>query len=387
MALHNPFPPTLPGGIDTIVEGPQMSPRPKHSRGPGFTLIELLVVIAIIGVLIALLLPAVQSAREAARRAQCTNNMKQIGLALHNYHDSHGSFPLGGVQRGFSWNGQSNCLNWRALTLPYMEQEPLHDAINFEVTITDNAVDGAAGFTAWMTMPSSFLCPSDGAHDNGFLPWGGIDPARGIFATGAPPIDPATGAPATVVGVSNYTGSYGDNYVVGVLTPPGAPWETPVGTEPPPGQPRIGHHGFLGTRDSNGRLRGIFDYRDSQTVNIAGIRDGTANTYLIGERLPYQGGAGSIWALNGSAAGTTIPINWRTDLTDAPGCSPGVFGSSNWNCRFSYAAGGFKSEHPGGANFCMADGSVRFIKETINLPIHCALGSRAGGEVVSADAY
>ena len=360
-------------------------PNPRGRRG--FTLIELLVVIAIIGVLIALLLPAVQAAREAARRAQCVNNMKQIGLALHNYHDTQGVFPLGGVQKDFGWNGQSNCLNWRALTLPYFEQGTLYNAINFSVTITNNSVDGAAGFTAWMTNPGIFLCPSDGEHDGGFLPWIGNDPVRGISATGAPPINPATGQPATVVGVSNYTGSYGDNYVVGPLSPPGAPWETPVGSTPPPGQPRIGHNGFLGTKDSGGRLRGIFDYRDGQTVTIASIRDGTTNTYLFGERLPIQGGAGSLWALNGSSAGTTVPINWQTTLTNAPGCSPGVFGSTNWNCRFSYAAGGFKSSHPGGANFCMADGSVRFIKATINLATHCALGSRAGGEVISADAY
>jgi prepilin-type N-terminal cleavage/methylation domain-containing protein/prepilin-type processing-associated H-X9-DG protein len=356
----------------------------------GFTLIELLVVIAIIAVLIGLLLPAVQAAREAARRASCVNNLKQIALGLHNYVDSTGgTFPLGGVTDATrNWNGLSSCLNWRALVLPFLEQNPLSNAINFNVTITNNAVDGGAGFTAWKTVPSVFLCPSDGQFlAGGFLPWGGLDPTTGIFATGAPPIDPATGQPATVVPVANYAGSYGDNYVVGYLTPPGAPWETPVGTTLPPGAIQIGYNGYLGTKDHNGELRGIFDYRDGQVATIASITDGTSNTYVAGERLPNQGGASSLWALNGSSSGTTVPINWQTNLSSGPGCTAGVFGSANWNCRFSYAAGGFKSRHPGGVNMAFCDGSIRFIKQTISLPVHCALGSRKGGEVVSSDAY
>src|SRR5262245_26748971 len=125
-----------------------MSLRKSQARR-GFTLIELLVVIAIIAVLIALLLPAVQSAREAARRAQCINNLKQIGIALHNYHDQNGSFPLGGVNIGPSsagWSGQSNSLSWRALILPQMEQSNIYNAMNLSVTMSSNAVDTYAGF-------------------------------------------------------------------------------------------------------------------------------------------------------------------------------------------------------------------------------------------------
>src|SRR5215475_10256134 len=120
-----------------------------HARR-GFTLIELLVVIAIIAVLIALLLPAVQAAREAARRAQCVNNMKQIGIGLHNYHDQNGSCPLGGVNIGPSsagWNGQANTLSWRALILPQMEQGNVFNALNISVTVISNAVDTYAGYT------------------------------------------------------------------------------------------------------------------------------------------------------------------------------------------------------------------------------------------------
>ena len=94
-----------------------------------------------------------------------------------------------------------------------------------------------------------------------------------------------------------------------------------------------------------------------------------------------------MWCLNGSAAGTCVPINWYTGLLQGPGCTPGTSGSTNWNCRWSYIAGGFKSMHPGGANMTFCDGSVKFMKQTLNLVTHCALGSRAGGEVVSSDAY
>src|SRR5437763_1945053 len=110
----------------------------RSKRHRGFTLIELLVVIAIIAVLIALLLPAVQAAREAARRAQCVNNLKQIGIALHNYHDQNGSFPLGGVNLGTAssgWNGQVNALSWRALILPQLEQGNVYNALNTNVTV------------------------------------------------------------------------------------------------------------------------------------------------------------------------------------------------------------------------------------------------------------
>jgi prepilin-type N-terminal cleavage/methylation domain-containing protein/prepilin-type processing-associated H-X9-DG protein len=368
--------------------------EPAHRRS-AFTLIELLVVIAIIAVLIALLLPAVQSAREAARRISCVNNMKQLGLALANYESTNTSYPLGGVTASdaaggsATWGtGASNCLNWRALILPYMEQTNVSNAINFSVAITSNTANPAAGFTAWMTVPNGFLCPSDGKNSSGFLPWAGIDLNTGINATGPPPVDPSTGQPATKVPITNYAGSYGDNYVVGPLgTQP--PWETPyAATALPPGTTRIGWNGFLGTKANGGSLRGIFDYRDGQIATIGSITDGTSNTYIVGERLPDQATAGSLWALNGSSGGTTVPINWQTNINDnGADCRAGDYTSTNLNCRWNYISGGFKSRHPGGANMAFCDGTVRFIKQSIALNIHCALGSRNGGEVLSADQY
>jgi prepilin-type N-terminal cleavage/methylation domain-containing protein/prepilin-type processing-associated H-X9-DG protein len=354
----------------------------------GFTLIELLVVIAIIGVLIALLLPAVQSAREAARRAQCVNNMKQIGLALHNYHDQFGSFPPGGMGIGGSgWAWGNNGLSWRAMILPQMEGTTAYNAVNFSTSAGGAEIYTIA--TAWYTVFNSWLCPSDG--DN----MGGLRPASGIGAQ-----YPASGVPnrpgggTQQVPVSNYAGSFGDNYCIGPLTGSGGPWETPACTPEnviTPGVPRIGWNGFWGTTYNctfaltGGKLRGYFDYRTVQTVRMADITDGTSNTIMVGEMLPLQAADSNFWQFNGSTAGVTVPMNWQT-LREP--CTDGAtFGSADWLCRFSYANKGFKSKHPGGANITFGDGSVKFIKSSISLPTYCALGSRGGGETVSSDQY
>ena len=369
--------------------------RLSHRNRRGFTLIELLVVIAIIAVLIALLLPAVQAAREAARRAQCTNNLKQVGLALHNYLGTFGTFPLGGVNLGAGgagWGGQVNALSWRALILPQLEQNPIYNAINFSITANDNGVNRGAAYTMWITTINVWLCPTDGRNNNGFRASNTVDQNEGQFPVGNPPVNPVTGQNATVVPVSNYAGSFGDNYAIFPLSGPN-PWETPCAV--PIGTPSIGFNGFWGSTynctlssSTGGSLRGIFDYRTGQVVDLAGIPDGTSNTIMAGEVLPYQSADNNLYMLNGGTAGVTIPMNWNS--AGIPGRFPNcavAFGSTTWGCRFSYANKGFKSEHPGGANFLMGDGSVRFLKTSINRLVYVAIGSRNGNEVVSADAY
>jgi len=379
---------------------------PRHR--PAFTLIELLVVIAIIAVLIGLLLPAVQAAREAARRAQCVNNLKQIGLALHNYHDVQGTFPLGGVNGrdggGATWTFGTNMLSWRALTLPYMEGNTVFNAINFSVPQAANTVNSGAAYTVWTTSMNSWLCPSDGRNGNGFRPWAGptVPYANpdGQGTTAPPPTNPATGQPATVVPVSSYAGSFGDNFC-GVALPSNLPWETSSllanGDPLPGGVARIGWHGFWGSSLGPPRrtlgagvLRGYFDYRTNQVASIHSTTDGTSNSILIGEVLPYRAADSNFWLLNGGLAGMTVPLNFNTNTVPAssPSCN-GLWQSAAapLGCRYAASAKNFASEHPGGANFCFADGSVKFLKNSINLVTYCALGSRNGGEVISADAY
>ena len=370
----------------------------------GFTLIELLVVIAIIAVLIALLLPAVQSAREAARRAQCTNNLKQIGLALLNYEQTNGSFPLGGVEDPLgTWTGNATLISWRALILPFIEQNPLYNNVNFTASMDTSINQNASGmYTAWMTVSNGWLCPSDGTNGNGLLPWwgGGANYNGQSAGISTPPINPVTGQAATVIAIANYSGSFGDNFAGGPLCGGCLPWETWPGTNLLAGAPRIGWNGFWGTvYDQNlalpgtsgylgGNLRGFFDYRTLQVVKIASVTDGTSNTIMAGEVLPIQDADNNFWNTNGGTAGTTIPINWNSNSYPAtnPSCG-GQWQCAILGCRFGAANKGFKSLHPGGSNFLFGDGSVHFLKASISAVTYAALGSRNGGEVVSSDAY
>jgi prepilin-type N-terminal cleavage/methylation domain-containing protein/prepilin-type processing-associated H-X9-DG protein len=365
----------------------------------GFTLIELLVVIAIIAVLIALLLPAVQAAREAARRAQCTNNLKQIGLAIANYESTYGTYPPGGITlKGNPWAAGANSLNWRALILPQIEGNTAFNAVNFVVNVGDSTNASASLYTAYTLTFNSFLCPSDGTNQGGKMPNGqyGSGNPKGQYCNQVQ--DPTTGQVTTWCPVSNYAGSFGDNYCGGVLCS-NLPWETPWNGSPAVGQPRIGWNGYWGTNfgppdgftAGAGTMRGFFDYRLTQPPpTLASVTDGTSNSIIVGEVLPSRAADSNFWFQNGGLAGTTVPLGWNANTVDPASSNC----NNNWQapsaplgCRFGAAAKGFVSLHPGGANFAFADGSVHFLKTTINQATYCALGSRGGGEVVSADQY
>ncbi len=326
-------------------------------RRRGFTLIELLVVIAIIAVLISLLLPAVQAAREAARRAQCTNNLKQIGLACHNYHDTVGAFPPGAINRT---DYQGTWWNWLTFALPHLEGGPMYNAINFSLP----TYNPANRTTVFQGLVATFSCPTDSSFQLvQDLYW--VDPENyGNF--------PVTGAP------TNYTASFGDTKVT-------SPFDYLSGDSTP------------NTWGCGNTFRGVFgECSNGAVVRIQAITDGTTNTFLAGENSPNLNGQ-LAWANgDGTYATTVIPLNWMTSYKDGQRepngdvCDTGALYDANRSVRcwrnqvYIYA---FKSFHPGGANFAMADGSVRFVKQSIAARTYNSLGSRAGGEVISADSF
>jgi prepilin-type N-terminal cleavage/methylation domain-containing protein/prepilin-type processing-associated H-X9-DG protein len=340
----------------------------------GFTLIELLVVIAIISVLIALLLPAVQSAREAARRAGCVNNMKQIGLALHNYHDNMNVFPPGyvssidrtilnpcnldaenqhGVDLGTGWA-------WGSMILPQLEQQPLYNSINFNLSVAFKAND-----TVSLTPLSVYLCPSD--------PGPSVVP---VFEDPPDPNNPGSYNGSHIVDTvsrGNYVGMWG----LGELCAQSGANDSP-------------NNNGLGPQ---GQHAGIF-YRNSAT-SVAAVTDGTSNTIMVGERshnLSYV-----TWVARSIDGwlGKTSPIEGGTDrfnpspeecwtqIMGPVGLEDGLRTINNPEAHVE----DYWSMHPGGANMLFADGSVHFLKATISPIPWRAMATRAYGEIISADSF
>lgn len=312
--------------------------RPGRTRH-AFTLIELLVVIAIIAILIGLLLPAVQKVREAAARTKCTNNLKQLGVAVHSYHDAMGQIPPNAKTVSYSWAGDSarsgaETWTWIARILPYIEQGPLASQYNIPFGTLGAAQAGIAAVIPVLQ------CPSDGTEKtNPATDWPNIN---GIS-----------------MGLTNYKGCSGSNW--GVNT--GSTFSTafPVAdTDATLGKDGLDHgNGMFYRTDGNRKLV------------MTDIRDGTSNTFMIGEDLhSYDEHCGG-WAYPNYVNSTcAIPLNYADTGSTY----------TNWPNRYS-----FHSQHDGGANFCLADGTVRFVSNSINMTTYRALATIHGQETVGAD--
>jgi prepilin-type N-terminal cleavage/methylation domain-containing protein/prepilin-type processing-associated H-X9-DG protein len=330
-----------------------------QTRKQGFTLIELLVVIAIIAVLVSLLLPAVQQAREAARRSQCKNNLKQIGLALHNYHDTHGVFPPGYVDRNFNPNSTpDNDLGpgwgWATFLLPNLEQLPLYNQINFSQGV-------GLGVNAQISqMPLTvYQCPSDG-----------LQQAFVVY-------DITLTNPITTVAHGNYVGCNG--------------WIecfSGAGGNPQPGPGADGLAGTFG-------LAGVGAFYRNSKNSTASFTDGLSSTIVAGERSSNH--SPSTWT--GAVAGGQCPA-WMAVQPPSPYSAPpgpaydnADFGeafilahcnaSHRPNADFpAYDPDTFYSYHSGGSQFVFGDGSVRFISSFVDGPTYQHLATLAGGEVL-----
>jgi prepilin-type N-terminal cleavage/methylation domain-containing protein len=284
-------------------------------RRRGFTLIELLVVIAIIAVLIALLLPAVQQAREAARRTQCKNQIKQLGLALHNYHDTANTLPPGyvttvpGNPANSTWcrSGGLQYAPWTVMILPYLDQAPLYTKFNFNVPFQDASNQMAAPNNQFMVRLPAYQCPSD--------PLSGQNPH-----------------------LNNYFGVQGGGSA-----------------------PSCGNSGCSPANERAHYVTGVL-YAGSN-INFANINDGTSNVFMVGETR-YGGAA---WGASAKQDSCTYPRNLAGAQESINlHAGPGVHDTR-----------GFSSFHVGGCHFLMSDGSVHFVSQNIDLNVYRQLGQRA----------
>jgi len=322
-----------------------------------FTLIELLVVIAIIAVLIALLLPAVQAAREAARRSQCVNNLKQLGLAMHNYNNTIGSFPIGamGVRSltGYTLGTTANARRtWAWLLLPYLEQGAMANAINFSLAVNDPSKANTTVSTARIQV---YECPSD--------------PNAGISEGG-------TTLPRRM---GNYAANWGNSC-----------WGQDQKNNPFVGP-------FPSTTNGTVSFAGA-PFAQDKSIGIQALTDGTSNTLLMAEVIVgvnsssgddhrgdlYNDDYNCSMFMAYTPPNSTFP-DWmystycQYPYLQNPPCKPSVP-----TYQFFNAA---RSRHPGGVNALMGDGSVKFSKDSVNVNTWRAIGSSQGGEVISADAF
>ncbi len=337
----------------------------RTGRWRGFTLIELLVVIAIIAVLIALLLPAVQSAREAARRAQCTNNLKQLGLAALNYESANGCYPPASIEYTRNGNYWGQAFNMWVYTLPYYEQQTVYNTINFSWTRSNppNMTVAAIGIaTLW--------CPSD----------------------------PLISVPFNLMTQNAlYPSSGGLYYVYFYKKPPSRPvWNQYLSSY---AMCESGGGNYPGNVNAGTGIAAFIGSGSPSVTRIANVTDGTSNTLLYSEK--------SLTALPSGLVSQVVNIGgypaWQDGnfpvFTSGSPPNPLAGINSMWGAYFVLNDCAFSS-HPGGVNCAFADGSVHFIKNSIscwapgfsgpakaNVGAWNALGSIAGGEVISSDSY
>lgn len=342
----------------------------KQSPKRGFTLIELLVVIAIIAVLIALLLPAVQQAREAARRTQCKNNLKQIGLALHNYHDSFTVFPFG---KGPSYTGAAAYARWsqHAMILPYIDQANLYNAINFSAPPETPGMGGIINFMPAYVSPTGinssasrtsipgFLCPSD------------------------------TGVTGDWAGQNNYAANQG-GWLCDRSDQPGA------ATDSSPSEVQTGVFYYL----SQVRMRDLIDGSSStcffsEKIRGHGTPDPKADLFVIAHQTTRDATYETCQAINPSTA-TPLTSKWgyswvmgenccslynHVAVPNSKSCAGTGFPGTMTNMAMQVSP---TSRHTGGVHTLTGDGAVHFTSENIDLNVWRAIGTRNGGETVNA---
>jgi len=317
-----------------------MNVRSIGKRRPGFTLVELLVVIAIIGILVALLLPAIQAAREAARRTQCTNNLKQLGLALHNYHDTFERLPSAAYCKG---NAIGHCHTWIETLFPFIEQQTVFDQINFSVDnhqgVNPSVLNGL--------LIDGLLCPSDpdaglfpNSRESGYTPGSG----ESMGANYVPCAGPLHMNECTVAALSPNINCKSTGGARGDVDAPGM---------------------FNGGRDS-------YQFRD--------CLDGTSNTFLVGETLPAYNTFNMYFASHMHIGTCNVPPNAFKIAAYSTGCPKHDVRPSSPRC---YARmGGYNSQHPGGVLMALTDASTVFIADTIDYRTWCFLGDKADKEAV-----
>jgi prepilin-type N-terminal cleavage/methylation domain-containing protein/prepilin-type processing-associated H-X9-DG protein len=356
------------------------SPHRLHAKWSAFTLVELLVVIAIIGILVALLLPAVQAAREAARRTSCSNNLKNLGLAALNHHDVNKHFP---VSYGATYTQEAPIAQigagWIFNTLPQLEESALYDQFKaggaFEGRYRENTANqgnsgdgigstknGISCGALMATQLNVLMCPSDTTD-------------KRVRSDQSEWLD-------TLVFVTDYKGVLDDTYLGQGFkdnrqsdgfanTGQGIQHISGPYTEDPPSY----YHDGPNDCHNNLRCRGIF-FRQSfqRPVKIRSVTDGTSHTFMIGEDLPDYNNHSTAYYGNGDWCSCNIPLNYL--VTQDPG-----------TIVFKYWADqqGFRSRHPGGAQFCLVDGSVRFVIDTMDNQTYRVACSRNGSESLPLD--